>query len=321
MEKEKVSIIIPVYKGEHTVARCVHSLESGSYKNIEIILINDCSPDKSNEVLVDLKQKYDNLIVLQNDKNKGVSYTRNQGLKKMTGKYLMFVDCDDWVVPEYVQKFVEGIKRAEVDFAISGYINHDEVYNNRTDFFGYDQNEDIQKYQLSTELPNLFKKRLLQQLWNKIFLVDVVRDNQITFDESISMGEDFRFILHYLQVAEVKDFIFINKGLYQYIRDNGGSLMSTFGNENIEEPLRNIQLLLSLLEMSEKEKREYYENERTGTVNNYAYRIVHARNLSFTQKIKKLKKLPEKKWLHLTFKQYTLYVKEGVAAIINSAKR
>lgn len=321
MEKETVSIIIPVYKGEHTVARCVHSLENGIYKNIEIILINDCSPDESNKVLSELKQQYDNVIVLQNDRNKGVSYTRNQGLAIMSGKYLMFVDCDDWVVPEYVFEFVEGIKNSDVDFGISGYINHDEVHNNRTDFFGYDQKENIRKYCLSTELPRLYNMRLLQQLWNKIFLTDIIRDKHIRFDESINMGEDFRFVLQYLQAAQVKDFIFINKGLYQYIRDNGGSLMSTFGNEKIEEPLKNVRMMLPLMEIDEQKKQVYYEKEKTVTINQYAYRIIHARNLSFVQKILKIKELPEKKWMHLLLKHYYLLVKEKAASILGRIKR
>lgn len=320
MQNEKVSIVIPVYKGESTLERCVDSIENGDYKNIEIILVNDCSPDNSAVVLNHLQEKYKNMIVHQNDVNKGVSYTRNQGIMRATGKYLMFVDCDDWVSPDYVSSFIGAIEENGVTFVVSGYVNHDEVFNHRIDYFGYKQEVTISKYTLGDHLLRLYDNRLLQQLWNKVFITDVVKKFGIAFDETISMGEDFRFILQYLHHANLKNFVFINKGLYHYIRDNANSLMSSFGKEGINEPLKNLSMMLTLLPISENERTVFYEQKRCEIIGQYAYRIVHTKNTSFYQKGKKVKSIAGREWMRVFIKNEILLVKEEIARIYAKKK-
>lgn len=95
--KPKVSVIVPVYNAEKTIERCLDSILNQTLKEIEIIAINDCSTDKSLKILRNYEKKYDNLIVLNNSKNLGPSGSRNRGLKKASGKYIGFVDSDDYI--------------------------------------------------------------------------------------------------------------------------------------------------------------------------------------------------------------------------------
>ena len=313
--EEKVSIIIPVYKAEKTIERCVQSIAEGTYPNVEIILVEDCSPDASLKKCRILEKKYDSVIVKHNIENRGVSYTRNQGLKCITGKYLMFVDSDDWVEPDYVESFVNEMAKANFAMVISGYVNHDEVFNGRTDIFGWGDMGKIQVSALSEKLPELYHNRLLQQLWNKIFKTEVVLENEICFDETISMGEDFRFILEYLAKVKQKSdkCVLIDRPLYHYIRDNKTSLMSTFGNENIAEPLKNISLMISLMNIGRDEQKIFYEKEKDRIIGQYAYRIMHNSNCSITNKIDLLKEITGNAWAKWFIKLSIICAKEKIA--------
>lgn len=313
--EEKVSIIIPVYKAEKTIERCVQSIAKGTYQNVEIILVEDCSPDASLKKCRILEKKYDSVIVKHNIENRGVSYTRNQGLKCITGKYLMFVDSDDWVEPDYVKCFVNEMAKANLAMVISGYVNHDEVFNGRTDIFGWGNTGKSQVSDLSEKLPELYHNRLLQQLWNKIFRAEVVLENEICFDETISMGEDFRFILEYLAKVKQKSdkCVSIDRPLYHYIRDNETSLMSTFGNENIAEPLKNISLMIPLLNIGQKEQTLFYEKEKDRIVGQYAYRIMHNSNCSITKKMDLIKEIAGSTWKKWFIKLSIICVKEKIA--------
>lgn len=313
--EEKVSIIIPVYKAEKTIERCVQSIAEGTYQNVEIILVEDCSPDGSLKKCRILEKKYDSVIVKHNIQNRGVSYTRNQGLKCITGKYLMFVDSDDWVEPDYVESFVNEMAKANLAMVISGYVNHDEVFNGRTDIFGWGNKGKSQISALSEKLSELYHNRLLQQLWNKIFRTEVVLENEICFDETISMGEDFRFILEYLAKVKQKSdkCVLLDRPLYHYIRDNETSLMSTFGNENIAEPLKNISLMIPLLNLGQEEQKLFYEKEKERIVGQYAYRIMHNSNCSITKKMDLLKGIAGSTWKKWFIKLSIICVKEKIA--------
>ena len=227
----------------------------------------------------------------------------------------MFVDSDDWVEPDYVESFVNEMAKANLAMVISGYVNHDEVFNGRTDIFGWGNTGEIQVSALSEKLSELYHNRLLQQLWNKIFRTEVVLENEICFDETISMGEDFRFILEYLAKVKQKSdkCVLLDRPLYHYIRDNETSLMSTFGNENIAEPLKNISLMIPLLNLGQEEQKLFYEKEKERIVGQYAYRIMHNSNCSITKKMDLLKGIAGSTWKKWFIKLSIICVKEKIA--------
>lgn len=309
---EKVSIIIPVYNAENTIVRCVESIVNGIYQNIEVILVDDCSKDSSVQICRDLEKKYSTIKLLQNKQNHGVSYTRNRALETVSGVYCMFVDSDDWVDNDYVQSFVREMKKTSVGMVISGYVNHDEIISGRVDKFGWKKSIECK---ITDRIENLYHNRMLQQLWNKIFLVSVIKEYNIQFDESISMGEDYRFILQYLQKLTNKKCILLDKYLYHYIRGEGKSLMSKFSEEDVSQQIYNIKLMLPLMRIEKGEQENFFEKEKKAIEEQYAYMIVH-KKMNATQKIKKLKTGIKNGWFHLYIKMMFLLLKEKAAELM-----
>ncbi len=307
-----VSIIIPVYRAEDTVRRCVESLVHGTYPDIEVILVEDCSPDQSWNACLALQDKYSCVRAYRNVENSGVSATRNRGLQEMTGKFLMFADSDDWVEPDFISSFVEAYQKYQPDLIVSGYMNHDEVQNAATDYFGWKNEEAVIIKELKEELLPLYQNRLLQQIWNKFFLADVVREHHLTFDTSIHMGEDFRFLLTYLEHVPGNKLVQINKPLYHYIRCSGNSLMSQFGKEKLDEPLRNLNQMYTLIGMREDEKAKQLEKDREAQINLWAYLIMHNMGMRQKEKRQMILNLNPQNGRSLYRKNRSLYYKERV---------
>lgn len=113
---KKVSVIVPVYNTEKYLRRCLNSLVNQTLKDLEIIIIEDKSPDNSNEILKEYKEKYkDKIKVFHNKTNKGIGYNRNYGIKKATGKYIAFVDSDDWVDETAYEKMYNKAIKENLD--------------------------------------------------------------------------------------------------------------------------------------------------------------------------------------------------------------
>ena len=103
MEAKKISVIIPVYNKEKYVTRTIESVLNQTYKNLEIIIINDASTDNSKEICESFKD--DRIIMINNPKNLGAGATRNLGLSKVTGDFISFVDADDYICEDYYETF------------------------------------------------------------------------------------------------------------------------------------------------------------------------------------------------------------------------
>ena len=114
---EKITVIVPVYNVEHYLEKCLDSLINQTYKNLEIIVINDGSTDNSGEICQEYAQK-DNRIVYIEKENGGLSDARNVGLDKMTGSYVTFIDSDDWVELDYVEILYKKIIEYQADIAV-----------------------------------------------------------------------------------------------------------------------------------------------------------------------------------------------------------
>ena len=115
-----ISIIIPIYNVEKYLSKCIESLVGQTYKDIEIILINDGSPDHCLSICEQYSKK-DNRIIVIDQENKGVSAARNAGLKMAKGEYIGFVDPDDWIAVDMYEGLHSVIKQSDVDMVICGY--------------------------------------------------------------------------------------------------------------------------------------------------------------------------------------------------------
>ena len=117
--KQLISVIVPVYNSEKYLKECINSILHQTYENIEIIIINDGSTDNSLLISQEL-QKEDKRIKIINQKNSGVSYSRNKGIQEATGEYIMFVDSDDFIVQNYIELMYKEITKNNYDACISG---------------------------------------------------------------------------------------------------------------------------------------------------------------------------------------------------------
>ena len=119
----KVSVIVPVYNVEDYLSRCLDSLIEQTYKDYEIICINDCSPDNSAKILSNYQCKYPDLIkVIDNEINLGLGRSREKALSLAKGDYILFVDSDDYVKPDYISIYTKALEEGDYDIVIGGYI-------------------------------------------------------------------------------------------------------------------------------------------------------------------------------------------------------
>lgn len=215
MEKEKkVSVIIPVYNAGKTIKGCVDSLIKQSYKNIQIIIVNDGSNDNSLQICNQIKQ--DNIIIIDK-KNEGVSIARNTGIENSDGEYIVFVDSDDYVKEDYISKMVRTIEDDNADWVICNYdivTKNETTPNNSLESIRKCDINDIDKY-----LFEIYSRTLLNQPWNKLYKREFIQEK---FNPNMSLGEDLIFNLEYMK--NIKTFSYINECLYQYNIGTVGTL-------------------------------------------------------------------------------------------------
>lgn len=316
----RISVIIPVYNAEKTIERCVESIIYGEMRDVSVILVDDCSKDGSWGCCQKLANRYSNVRCYQNEKNRGVSYTRNHGLEVAESEYVLFVDSDDWVSGKYVKELLDTTIQYTDSLVICGLHFRDEVAGYRRDYVWEEYGEKV--YHITQkdffDLPEKFH---LQQLWNKIFRQDVIEKAHICFDENQSMGEDFQFVLDYMEAAEIQECVVINQPLYYYIRWNNTSLMSHFGPETQENAKARFQQLCRICGNT-SEAKERYQGAIEQLQNNYIYHAVHSAKFTSQEKIEIIGMLEGTKNARITYRRYKVeMMKERVQSCLNVVRQ
>ncbi len=213
-----ISIIIPVYKSENTIKRCIQSLCEQTYKDLEIIIIVDGSVDNSGKI-ADAYAKQDARIQVIHQINQGVSAARNAGIKAASGRYIQFVDSDDYLVKDACEKLLYAIERWNADMVVGGFHHH---YFGKSicklpDFQGCYRCKESEK-----EFLNLYEHQFLNMPWNKMYRLEFVKNG---FPQDKNLGEDLLFNIAYM--AQIESFCVIQSPIYHYIQDNSGTTLST----------------------------------------------------------------------------------------------
>lgn len=241
-----VSIILPVYNVEKYLDDCIKSLINQSYKNLEIIFIDDGSTDNSGKIL-DNYQKKDKRIKVYHKSNGGVSSAKNLGLKHSTGKYITFVDPDDYVTFEYVEYLLNLIKNNNADIAYTK--NFFDNYNKKQV-----DKESISIIDSHKSLYDILTYQINVAVWNKIYRREFLFDNNIKFYEDIFMGEGFNF--NVLAFSKANKIVTSNKKIYYYRRDNNTSATTKFKIEKWENALFAIEKIKSNIHTNDKRLKE-----------------------------------------------------------------
>ena len=212
---KKISIIVPVYNVEKYVEKCIQSLINQSYKNIEIILVDDGSNDRSNKI-IDEYAKVDSRILTIHQKNKGVSAARNAGLKVATGEYVGFVDPDDYVDYQMYETMLKIIELNMSDLAVCGFSKVTELSDKEEIF-------EIKDELLSPKkcVEDLFDFRggyaIKPSVWNKLFRRDKIGD--LKFDENIGISEDLKFVVQY--ILKCNSIVYVKQAFYKNLQRDG----------------------------------------------------------------------------------------------------
>lgn len=222
---EKITVIVPVYNVENYLNKCLDSLINQTYKNLEIIVINDGSTDNSGEICQEYAQK-DNRIVYIEKENGGLSDARNAGLERKTGSYVTFVDSDDWVEPDYVEVLHNKLIGYQADIAIGNYYSYNE--DEAMYYFHVNSESYYEKlYDNISIFENLYDAKQMKSFslisaWGKLYKAELF--DYIRFDKD-KLGED-GYINQKLYLL-VQKVIYINQGLYAY-RQRSGSITKTW---------------------------------------------------------------------------------------------
>ena len=204
-----ISIIVPIYKVEAYLPKCIESLINQTYRDVEIILVDDGSPDHCG-LICDNYAKEDNRIQVIHQTNRGVSAARNAGLEIAKGDYIGFVDPDDWVAPEFYETMLNNMQKSHADLAISGYA-----------YCHVDGNIDVQRLYQRKTTETLIQKEVMKRMsdippsirhgvWNKLFQRSLL--DGILFQEHLKSSEDVWFLTEYL--LKIKSAIFIHEPYY-----------------------------------------------------------------------------------------------------------
>ena len=213
-----ISIIIPVYNCENTIERCIKSLCKQKFDDIEILVIDDGSNDNSGNIVKQLLNS-DNRIKYIKKENGGVSSARNLGIEISNGKYIMFIDGDDWVDKDYVESFYKILQKGNVDYIFSDWIVVNKNKSEEASLLKYGFKE-LDK--ISNLIKFYFTHRVGCAPWAKVYKKEILMKNGIRFNEKLSIAEDYIFNIEYLMCAESIEY---NKSahIYYVINNNGAN--------------------------------------------------------------------------------------------------
>ncbi len=221
---EKISVIVPIYNAEKYLSKCLDSIIKQTYSCLEIILIDDGSTDSSYKIMENYKKK-DNRIILFREENSGVSSARNLGIKKMTGEYITFVDSDDWIDADYLEKMYKIIKETKSDFVKTGYTVNHNYEEGKTNYFFDDSIKEIEKEKIVDYfLTNSYLNSSCMQLISK----KILDRNEILFNENFIYGEDMLFTFQVMQHANKRIWL-KNAGYHCY--SNSDSITRQINSE------------------------------------------------------------------------------------------
>lgn len=234
-----ISVIVPIYKVEQYLVQCLDSLVGQTCSDLEIILVDDGSPDNC-PAICDEYAKKDSRIKVIHKQNGGLISARQAGLKVAGGDYIGFVDGDDWVEPHMFEKFSSAINKHQPDIAVCQFFYN---YDNRVETSAYSFSRDyytkeqIEKEIIPTMLFNgtYYHFGVYPNCWSKVFKKDLLWQNLMPVDKRTTIGEDTSFT--YPCLIDANSICFVDEALYHY-RINQQSMTKKY-----DQKLKDVILL------------------------------------------------------------------------------
>lgn len=211
-EEDKISIILPTYNSNKTLEKAIKSVENQTYKNWELLVIENGIKGQVEQICksfknVNIKYLYEQIP--------NVSNARNIGIQNATGNYITFIDSDDEYEKDFLEEMIKNIKTNDSQLVTCGYRNsiaqNDILINYKETL----STNDIKKY-----IEILKENYLYNEIWNKLYITEIIKKYNVKFDTKYELGEDFLFNLDYTKHIDIASFI--NKPLYRYTDDQNG---------------------------------------------------------------------------------------------------
>lgn len=240
---DKVSIVMPAYNAETNLPRSVKSVLRQTYENVELIIVDDGSIDGTYAKAEELAGQNRRITVIHQD-NAGVSTARNVGIQAASGVFVAFLDADDEMEPDFLSIMVP-LMTSKIDIAVCGFAT---ISSSGEKLFTQSPtNGQWMLHDMYKPIAQLQDLKAFNILWNKLFRMDIIRMNGITMDVSVTMGEDFLFIVDYL--SRMKGGMAVTeKPLYRYTLSPTGLQVTANGGETLDRDLEQINRLRALFE-------------------------------------------------------------------------
>lgn len=227
-EKIKISVIMPVYKVEKYVANAIESILSQSFADFEFIIVDDGTPDKSGEICDEYAEK-DSRITVIHQENAGAPAARNRAIELAKGKYLYFMDSDDWAEKDMLRDMYEIAEKDCAQLVITGF--YIDTYYSETEKYTQLQTEEKMNFPTQKEFREkayrLFDKNLLYSPWNKLYSTDYIKKNNLKFPQT--WMDDFPFVLSYIR--DVEKVSFLPEAYYHFMRARAESETAKYKRE------------------------------------------------------------------------------------------
>jgi len=305
-----VSVIVPVFNCETTLERCLQSIVNQSYTYLQIIIVDDGSTDSSSEIY-EKYAKLDARIRIEKKENGGVSEARNTGIDIADGKYIAFVDADDYLDETYIEELLNLNEKAR-DIVL--YISQVNGFYERNATNVYDLwNRNVDKEYNVADMYYIWRYSLWNPCWNKLYLTEIIKENNVRFQKNLKLGEDLLFNNKYLEVFNPQSFYVKSGAKYNYLMPQNEykhsneddfytlnkkqisetkNIFCKFGMRDTEEWLMNKDLLeLAMVEV----RRNLLRNTNESYI--LAKTICKEENIKTL--VKKYKSSINKRWLYL----------------------
>lgn len=233
----KVSVIVPIYNVERFLKKCIESILNQTHRNLEVILVNDASPDNCEKICQDFAEKDNRIIVIQNESNRGLSAARNSGLDIATGDFIGFVDGDDWIEADMYECLIKNLIEYEADISQCNF------------YFEYKEGQSLSKAYKSNKINVCDRESALSEyfsgillyysVWSTLFDRKVI--GNLRFNEKYKRAEDMPF--KYYIIKKATKVVTTNIGKYHYVR-HSESIMSKY-TENFFDNVAVAHLLLT----------------------------------------------------------------------------
>ena len=222
MENIKISVIVPVYNVEKYIRQCLESIVNQTYRNLEIIVVNDGTKDNSMQIVKEFLS--DTRIKIINKENGGLSSARNRGMEEATGDYISFVDSDDWIELNTYEELVKNLN--EEDVIIFNYSRIEDSTGEKIEEYHIKDSEMID---LEKDYSYLYAK-IAHSCWNKLYKIDYLKKNDFKFLEIL-----YEDVFWNIQVIySTTDIKILNKSFYNYRINRKGRIMKSSKSNNAE---------------------------------------------------------------------------------------